>query len=722
MANFFSDIASYGRPAEYVPRDIELEGTYLALSGYQPKEIKTSLGNLGEIQSRYLDLYKNSFEAGKEAMMSEAEQLYSNMGQQGSDQTTKDAKNLNAKWQPFFAAHNQFANMTEEWRKELKTIKDPDRRTEAENMFNIAALEHLEKNKGIPNPSGAPFFNVPQKVNIRDIGAKALSTIAEQVREQIPAQHWKEIEADKTKLLSYWATIKTKPFEKIEDAVTNYLENDPEVLADLKFQAGKELFYRQRLTSDPIEKEHLKSEKENLAEIIMSEKIYNISRNIARSAEVKDVTYQQSIITDRGAELELEWKKNNPNYSMVTSTTTKNVTFDVEIMKKGVADLNTNITALEASLAKLDPNSENYITQSNNLTALRIQRDKANSIINQSADAMQNAGYKYDIDKAYSEYSAVIEKLNKQPGRSKEKGNLFTLLDKKTFEDKVKGKKAHIISTGALSGHPDRYIQRYKQEFSEKLDAFTKSGTYSMTKRSITDTNKQSPTVQMDETVKKAVFDTRANMSFFGEGAEKTVNMLQDFINNYNEKNSDNPISKEKSKITNITNPHNGIPTWNIELRDSKGNLISTGESSFIDKTQNPYVSAYATELYKYNVPAEGHPVTPQVQEKLNESYRIKGYVNYGEFLDPIRLSVTEDRPLASPIRLPNGIWIDQASKHKAKETAGFYMFDSRNEMIKNEFTGGFLFSGADDILRRLGADLIKEEIQMERPVTKKRK
>jgi len=302
MGNFFSDLASYSRPAEYIPRNIELEGTYQALKDYTPDLAQTvATGQVKRGPVKYLDLHGNELSKILQSQQQDLNRIYTNIDQktQPLNQSMAELQEVKSRYsgmlQPFADAATQVEDYRESLNKRVIAGKiSTDKATMANEMVNFGAIKNIQENTGIPNPSRMFLPFVPDDVNPHTVGTAAFAAVAEEIREYFNPQEWKPIQANPTTLLNYSTTIKQRTGKDIREAVVQRLMNERPLIADLNFQAATELFVQENQAASPEEKEAIRQNREQLASEIVINKINEVVNSLGETGSFKDVTFQHS--------------------------------------------------------------------------------------------------------------------------------------------------------------------------------------------------------------------------------------------------------------------------------------------------------------------------------------------------------------------------------------------------------------------------------------------
>lgn len=320
----FGNQASYGPPAEYTPRNQELEGQFQAFQdpnqGDSNAPLKAAVTDIAGRKYKHLDLYGESFNQIKDAQNQELSDFYGKMGTQPASSNLQELQTIKQKYEPYYQAHADAADQVDAKRTEVEALYkagkiSESRLNEWKSLTNQKLVEHLDKNKGVPNPSGLPLYDVPIEVNPHDAGMKALKAVATEVREYIDPQNWKEIEANPTALYNLSKLVKERSGIDIKEAVSTYLLNDPDFKASEKWNAAMSLKQIKDnpsafLTTEDLERNNFDIEKASTEAVQKLNKNSNsyinqhilgkvdeISGSLAQTYGHKDVTYKNSIMS-----------------------------------------------------------------------------------------------------------------------------------------------------------------------------------------------------------------------------------------------------------------------------------------------------------------------------------------------------------------------------------------------------------------------------------------
>lgn len=293
--SFFNNEASYGPPAEYIPRNQELEGEYLASKSQKPQTILPSFDK----KSKVLDLYKDSYDQAYNQQQSAISNLYNNINTKTEpmQQSIQKLQQLKQSYGPYFQDHALVADKVEKWRNELekKDLNSTTRKNDAKAMVDQALIDHLQANNGYPNPSGLPLINVPKYIDPYTEGQKALSAVAEESRDKFSPQDWKEIQAEPSKLINYWEKSTGKRKDDLYNAISDKLKNSQEYIDSEKFDATRDLM-KMKQNLDPEHQDLIKQHKQEFIQNAVNQKIDAIATSIAHTASRTKRDWSHAII------------------------------------------------------------------------------------------------------------------------------------------------------------------------------------------------------------------------------------------------------------------------------------------------------------------------------------------------------------------------------------------------------------------------------------------
>lgn len=322
---FLNDQVSYGPPADYSPRNQELEGKYQAYQDFKPEAAKSALStgitNIAGKDVRHITRTdKQHVDQLKEYVNGKTSDFQSRIDKgENTSSVFKEAAQLKNQYEQATQELNKRADIQEAFDTELKksglSPQEQDILKEVQ-YNNISAF--TKENGFIAN--GMPTFPIAKAVNYNEIARKAIADVAERVTEDDPSyETWKQLSVDSTKYQQVLKTMKSKDRDDFYSAFSQQLADDPDAMKYLTQTANSQLFVAYQTGTDfrqegadmnigemPDEKfanaqQFIDNNKEELKQQLIQSKIHSVSSKLAGVAAYDNVTYSDKLLDNTEA-------------------------------------------------------------------------------------------------------------------------------------------------------------------------------------------------------------------------------------------------------------------------------------------------------------------------------------------------------------------------------------------------------------------------------------
>lgn len=258
--SWLSDSASYGPPAEYVPRNIELEGSAAAFKDILPKKAHLFADTLSGVSGEYLSVDQPFYNQYKEEINAKAQSFKERLdsGEQ-LNQLIPEMTQFRNQSQQAMNLFNQRKDAYGKWDEELtkNTGTGPDKidKETADKARQVALfnIQNYTKKQGLG--VDLPLPTVSKKINYHQAASKFVDEqVAREGAEQFGSE-WSAIAADPTKYANFKSGWERSNPEKIELIVRENLMKDPDVQASMNQEADFSLFDEYNTAPDEIKGE-----------------------------------------------------------------------------------------------------------------------------------------------------------------------------------------------------------------------------------------------------------------------------------------------------------------------------------------------------------------------------------------------------------------------------------------------------------------------------------
>lgn len=324
---FLNDQVSYGPPAEYFPRNQELEGKYQAYQDFKPEAAKSALStgitniagrdvrHITRTDKRYVDQLKGYVDGKTGDFQSRIDKG------ENTASIFKEADQLKNQYEQATQELNKRADIQEAFDTELKKSGLSPQEQDVLKEIQYNNIEAFTKENGF-TANGMPTFPIAKAVNYNEIARKAINDVAEHVKEDNPSYAaWKQLSVDPAKYQQVLKTMKSKDRDDFYSAFSQQLANDPEAQKYLTQTANSQLFIAHQTGTDfrqegadmnigemPDEKfanaqQFIDNNKEELKQQLIQSKIHSVSSKLAGVAAYDNTTYTDKIIDNTEAKL-----------------------------------------------------------------------------------------------------------------------------------------------------------------------------------------------------------------------------------------------------------------------------------------------------------------------------------------------------------------------------------------------------------------------------------
>ncbi len=311
--SFISDQASYGQPAEYTPRNQELEGEYGALKGILPKKAHYFADQIGRISGEYLtpdQPFYNQFKGEVKSKSNDFQKRLNSGEDVGS--IINDMSNYRNQVSGTLDAFKKRKDMFESWNSALEKNDKIDSNTKTalrnlalDNISNSTTKKGLTLDLPLPSPA------IP--VNYDEKAAKLTDEMVEKEGHDTYGSQWSQLKADPTKYANFKSGFIHKDPQKIKQAVMSGLINDPEVQSSLDQDAELQLHSLYKNTQDPFQRQQIQQNIEQLHHTIKQNKLEDASNMVSWTKEGPMKTLDRTIIDNTEASEKAKKEPVNPN-------------------------------------------------------------------------------------------------------------------------------------------------------------------------------------------------------------------------------------------------------------------------------------------------------------------------------------------------------------------------------------------------------------------------
>lgn len=310
--SFISDQASYGQPADYVPRNQELEGANLAYKDLLPKKAHLFADQIGRISGEYLTPDRPFYDQFKNQLQEKTKEFQKRLDSGENIGTiTNEMSNFRNQISGTLDAFKKRKDMFEAWNSSLEKNDKIDSNTKTalrnlalDNISNITSKKGLTLDLPLPSPA------VP--VNYDTKGAEIVDKLVEKEGHETYGSKWYEIAADPTKFANFKSGVIQRDPAKIKAAVLSGLANDPEVQSSLDQDAELHLHNIYKNSEDPNDKFHIQQNAGQLHEQIKQLKLNNVSNLLAWTKQGLNESSDRTIIDNTERTESIKFKINNP--------------------------------------------------------------------------------------------------------------------------------------------------------------------------------------------------------------------------------------------------------------------------------------------------------------------------------------------------------------------------------------------------------------------------
>lgn len=337
--SFISDQASYGQPADYVPRNQELEGANLAYKDLLPKKAHLFADQIGRISGEYLTPDRPFYDQFKNQLQEKTKEFQKRLDSGENIGTiTNEMSNFRNQISGTLDAFKKRKDMFEAWNSSLEKNDKIDSNTKTalrnlalDNISNITSKKGLTLDLPLPSPA------VP--VNYDTKGAEIVDKLVEKEGHETYGSKWYEIAADPTKFANFKSGVIQRDPAKIKAAVLSGLANDPEVQSSLDQDAELHLHNIYKNSEDPNDKFHIQQNAGQLHEQIKQAKLNDVSDLLSWTKQGLNKSLGMTLIDNTERKTAAEREPVNSNVPIYESPQTKieglNVSNDFSLKKKG---------------------------------------------------------------------------------------------------------------------------------------------------------------------------------------------------------------------------------------------------------------------------------------------------------------------------------------------------------------------------------------------------